>query len=950
MRKITMNDISKRKKSRMCQQTKPLINANKIYENALSATSFAQLSPYIHNWRNMSYTLSESYLKFAKVFENFCYLSESVSDISKLARILIEAGEDVDNKTSSTASDIADRAAKNLGDVAKAAENVKDKAKSNLDKNMDKIKTNVNKSPKVKAALEKLKQKNQASDRAAKAKEASLGLKETAEITKICNRIISNNNKIAKRFNLDKILYEGKAKSIAEVVYEFGDLIDTYNMSKSIKLNSLIETAFYLFNKHNIQYTDNELLEAATDYFLIKYADSDDKLDIIKSVLEQTKVVDTALCDSIDYIEDETMDPIDIYDKYFNHDKDNVSMNVKSIPESFSAIMEEAKQNKMTKILDDLKKVKIDKKFNIKPFISRMYSCTPKEIIDGTPNYFAWARKIALFSIAMSSLPVGFILGFTDAFVAMKVKRDEANAMLKNYEHEKKRINSAIDRATDKDRKDRLKKQLDAIEDGYDKIKDYRDRLYTEKELDEEREKEYTEAAQSDFDKVNIDDIDTDYLFDLLIRLNFVANDIVFDKYTNGIFTPKYNNDELIENIKNSLTSKGFIQIPILLIYHNDPCNSSELSDTEKESECKIHNEHLEIIKNIFEKEIKDKDNYYISNVHAGDEIVWYYLCSNFGILNADTDNSTVIQPDLAIEYAIVMNLANNVESIKNSMIKINESNNSYIDKYDVETLDYLSEIAMRCDKSIIDKNNLLLAMKRRYRNIMNESDSIAKYYDSYALSNSIRKLENCKIQEHSNSSLYNEIDTYKTIMEMLSIVAEESITENSFTNTLELAKEKLKKAMVDLSDKDKQLSRELDTSVDNVKRGVEKAVESESREAVIKGNLLPSASKTIKTALLTGAAWAVNPALAIIGVVAGIGLSRKTRKKERQLILDEIDTELVMCEKHLQKADSEGDLEAYRQCLQIKKKLQRERIRLKYRMKVSLGEKPELKNSEGDD
>ena len=133
------------------------------------------------------------------------------------------------------------------------------------------------------------------------------------------------------------------------------------------------------------------------------------------------------------------------------------------------------------------------------------------------------------------------------------------------------------------------------------------------------------------------------------------------------------------------------------------------------------------------------------------------------------------------------------------------------------------------------------------------------------------------------------------------------------------------------LKQKDKELSNKVDATMGSVSNAAERALRSENREAVIKGQLLPSASKCIKLAITTGAAWLVSPAIAVIGVLGYVAASKKMQKKERQLILDDIEIELEMCEKYLRIAEDKNDMKAVRNIMQTKRALQRQQQRLKY-------------------
>ena len=165
-------------------------------------------------------------------------------------------------------------------------------------------------------------------------------------------------------------------------------------------------------------------------------------------------------------------------------------------------------------------------------------------------------------------------------------------------------------------------------------------------------------------------------------------------------------------------------------------------------------------------------------------------------------------------------------------------------------------------------------------------------------------------------------------------------LIEGSFTNSIKLASEKVKKTLTKLSDKEKQASKSIDVAANNVKKAMEKSLTNDNRESVIKGSVLPSASKTIKLAITTAGLALINPAIAVIGALGWLATSKHYKAKERQMVLDEIEIELKMCEKYIEIAESKNDMKALKKLLTIQRELERQRQRIKYNMKVKFGQK----------
>ena len=155
------------------------------------------------------------------------------------------------------------------------------------------------------------------------------------------------------------------------------------------------------------------------------------------------------------------------------------------------------------------------------------------------------------------------------------------------------------------------------------------------------------------------------------------------------------------------------------------------------------------------------------------------------------------------------------------------------------------------------------------------------------------------------------------------------------------LALQKLKKDAVKLSDKEKTISKTIDVTANNMTKAVERSLTNDNREAIIKGSILPSASKIVKAAIgAAGAAVLIDPVIAIIGVLGWLGVSKKYKAKERQMVIDELETELKICEKQIDIAERTEDMQALRQLYRIQKELERQRQRIKYKMRVEYGQK----------
>lgn len=232
----------------------------------------------------------------------------------------------------------------------------------------------------------------------------------------------------------------------------------------------------------------------------------------------------------------------------------------------------------------------------------------------------------------------------------------------------------------------------------------------------------------------------------------------------------------------------------------------------------------------------------------------------------------------------------------------------------------------IECD-SLLTKSMRLSALDNAKSilesNYESSDDRIYTIYDAASELNSINE---------AYSAISILIDTYNNRSHLL---------EASITNTLKVASMKLRSAFTKMSDKERAVSKSIDVGMNNLKKGIERSLTNDNRESIIKGSILPSFSKLIKLCIVNAGIMALGqPAIALIITLGYFALNGKFKAKERQMIIDEIEIELEMCERYINIAESKNDMKALKQLLTTKKELERQRQRIKYKMKVDFGQK----------
>lgn len=315
--------------------------------------------------------------------------------------------------------------------------------------------------------------------------------------------------------------------------------------------------------------------------------------------------------------------------------------------------------------------------------------------------------------------------------------------------------------------------------------------------------------------------------------------------------------------------------------------------------------------------------------------------------INESVDESLITLPtkiDMLLET-----LESLSEKDANSLIK--ES----FDRFSLDDIDGITQLT-KLDPSVIKpteyqtvlKDTLKTARRKQYKTFEDYEkidcikDNLNKLKDIDDSSDEDMSLDEAiistKVKEACVNSLYDFTKYPTTLKEM------------NIANTIAMASEKVKAKLSDVSSDVSNLSRQFDTQLDQLKGVVNtKDLESENREAVIAGNILPKASRIVKLAITAGVGYFINPAISVIVVLGYLGMSLDAQSKERRKVLEEIELELEMTNRYLKKAEDDGSLEKQRELLKIKKKLESQKARLMYNMAFKHGEALPGKNKDDD-
>jgi len=705
-------------------------------------------------------------------------------------------------------------------------------------------------------------------------------------------------------------------------------------MPLKVKYNVALENVLFVLYKNGIQYENSSVLKDITEYFLYKSDLSDDNKKAMKGLLEKTSFYGDRDKIEIDYM----IDPDDSdgeYTSFMNADK-NVW-----VKDAFTEATMPDKES--IKVLMDKFKLESNKTIEkVKNIASKIYTKSPENIIQETPNFLSWIRTAVMLSTIAINPIAGVVINFTDQLIALGLKREQADKAVAAYNKERETANNKLSKVKSNEAIERYEKYISSLDSSITKLETYRDTLYTDKELEKRDEISFESALESTINNPTIDEYINEshkgviqQYKDILGRLKRIATTRIKQFIQKHVLSFIESEDLIkFENINpdtimNYLTpddNKICMWLAKCL-----PMNLKDVEPTQKDLK-----EIYEVLDEICDKLNDESPNDFIISYDGTDDLIYLYVTYTQPVNIEDPtikDIGSHVMMDESIKT--IATLEGQIESLNDwNPSNLMDSIDANIDKFNMDDLDKLSEFAI-ISPDIVNPKQLRDIFKEYKSYVYENMVGTKKYIMVDCLSSNIKKLNEGTVKQyhHSVNRIIYELDAINALYTIMS--EDTSVYEGAATNTIRLAAERLKKSVINLSDKEKMASRTIDASMSVLSKGMENAATNKNREAIIKGQVIPPASRIIKLAIAGGAAWYINPALAVIGALGMLAISKGASKRERQMLSDELDIELSMCEKRIQMAESNNDMKSLNELLKIQKKLQREKQRLTYRMKV---------------
>lgn len=754
------------------------------------------------------------------------------------------------------------------------------------------------------------------------------------------DRILNNHEKISKRFNINSI-FQGRSKqnlNLEKTLIKVCAMIDTYDINPPAKLSLALEEVFYELQMNGIDHNPNKVVSQITEYFLNRETDiSEENYTRMKSVLEECPI-----------LQERDMSDISYFTRYHDNSRNTAI-------QYLNRYMLNPKKN--TDTLQELTE-------------SVNLLAKPKDVITGFPDIIG---RIRTHMVCESS-----IYGIRDI--------DNTIRQLTGRVIERAVLEDTYSRSDVEKIRDIMVKECGCFETycvESNDIINYNSRLYDYRETCDRCSRELTGVLEILY---------TDYNRDIIRRIQvesassdpITLNEFKLFRFQNLLHMCKEVDEEIKSKSRNfikkastkvrevkkklGLSEGADLYAMINSDYRFDVCvERFELASDDKITN--LHEYATRICRDINRTVLCNEDTvhcYYLIT----DGLEFHLECTTPIIMNEEEKEiweHTLSDEDITrcIYFDEITTTISNLNGIVDS-----NGWNLYrsFDRMSLEEISVMMELASYTGSfSTKTFEDLFETYKNTHNLNCLEEAKITSLLGSYQSKESVPV--DIAVEAHLlMESLLESKDEEKGIKKeekkeppkKQSIVdriksnipgnkdrdkekeedeGEEKEKKNPFKgisfNSLKLYCAGLKKKFKDMSSKEKELSRNLDTAVARLSKGMKDALVSDRREAIIKGSVIPSFSKCVKLSTAVAGIGILNPPLALFTVIGGFIMSKKLTKQERLLMLDEIETELEVVEKEIELAQSKNQIKKYRKLLQWKKQLQREYQRIRYNIKI---------------
>ena len=768
---------------------------------------------------------------------------------------------------------------------------------------------------------------------------------------KISDRILGNYNSLSKRFNLENAVIKFEACGLKAFVNLIAEMVDTYNTKNYQKLNITLEEVDYILSKEGKKYDKGNMAKFAANYYLSQSSYlSESDIDNFKRTFRENYILNESDIESVSFLLN-GVDNTDSIDNAINNFLLYRQKTPQNLYESISSVVRNTSSddivynsNKITELLWELTKNEI---FDSDDSLIEMNTIIPSYIYESDFNTFTKEDISLLIKSYNKSL--------NDIRISGNSNPDYAKASVKFIEN--------------------------GLEPCIEAFKDMRDILYDKSNL-----LAIKYLSKDHYDAVTLESFKI-FKFHNLIRAAFNLNKFLKVKERKLIDNGKNKVSKFMKKAKNVLFGESTNEQDILNYIGED--GKVELVVRQYIFENDFDDNFVSFIKEV----CSEYNDVLISQY----ETFRCYYIINPGIAEIRIGDSTTVDvSDLDVYSSFNESLNTYLDILEEADCELDLENFKLRTLYDnIEMMNKSKEFTFEQFKLALEALSIIGVEKADVEIFANEfteynfNNAILKgninesYNNLSELEDKISlSIENWEIEE--NTELQDKIEAYNYLQAIFEYSFpdssddedddededdEEEVDEKENKketkkpseivsdkekeipkleppkgklykaqmnlNSIKLGLEGLKAKFKDLSTKEKEISRNMDSAARSFATASKNALTSNRRESIIKGSVIPSFSRCMKASiLLAGVAHFSLPA-AVIGAMGALAISKKLTKTERLLLLDEIETELDVVEKELQLADSNNQINKYRELLKYKKNLQRQYQRIRYNVRV---------------
>lgn len=210
---------------------------------------------------------------------------------------------------------------------------------------------------------------------------------------------------------------------------------------------------------------------------------------------------------------------LDKYGSKAKIDESGLIMDIDLFNESFDKVNKSVKD-----IVNSFRLSEVKRSNDIRTCVSKMFTKSADQIIDGTPNFLSWLRLSYVIGATAINPVAGGIVLVIDQFISMKLKRRDISKMITVFKNEQKNVREKYKRTVDETDKKHLREYEKYLENGIIKLEEYSNDLLSDNELDAKQSgEEYDDDKELDFLKDDEAELEATSFEKLVDRSNYFS-------------------------------------------------------------------------------------------------------------------------------------------------------------------------------------------------------------------------------------------------------------------------------------------------------------------------------------------------------------------------------------------------------------------------------------------